>query len=270
MLLAGEGKALKGSARQGEAALPFLSVFFHDLALTVAQMPQNGRYEARVLDGLLDTLNDLFGTRWLLILDAAHTEQGLTGRIINADSAYLVPLKTNVSTLKSWATVAFASPPTATCCEVKQRSGETWTRTTCIQTDIPQKVSCAFPEAQTLIRRVHQVCHRDGRVTREVRYAVCSILLTAQEAENIWRQHWGIENRSHHRRDTIFHEDRCRIRAGAQGLAALHGMLLALLDAQTRRLTTFVRRLRFDPLAILKLLGVEPSLDKSLMLGLAA
>ena len=129
----------------------------------------------------------------------------MTGRIINAGGAYLVPLKNNVSTLKSWAKVAFTYPPTATFCDVEQCSGETWTRTTYIQTDIPEEVSCAFSAAQTLIRRVHHICHRDGRVTREVRYAVCSVLLTAQKAENTWRQHWGIENRSHHRRDTIFH-----------------------------------------------------------------
>ncbi|WP_420594453.1 ISAs1 family transposase [Deinococcus sp.] len=259
VLLAGDGKVLKGSARQGEAALSFLSVFFHELALTVAQTPQNGRHEARVMDGLLDTLHHLFGTGWLLTLDASYTEQGLTGRIINAGGAYLVPLKNNTKTLKSWAQVAFAYPPTTTFCDVEHRCGEDWTRTTCTQTDIPEEVSYTFPAAQTLIRRVHHVCHRDGRVTQEVRYAVCSMLLTAHEAEDIWRQHWGIENRSHHRRDTIFHEDRCRTRLGAQGLALLHGTFLALLHAQTRRLTAFVRRLRFDPLAILTLLGVEPS-----------
>lgn len=258
VLLAGDGKVLKGSARQGESALSFLSVFFHELSLTVAQMPQNGRHEARVLDDMLDIINSVFGTTWLITLDAAYTEQGLTGRIIAAGGAYLVPLKNNTRVLKEWAEVAFQHPPTTVFQDHERRSGETWIRTTSTQTAIPDDVLSSLPAAQTLIRREHHVTHRDGGITQEVRYAVSSTLLTAQEAEDIWRQHWGIENRSHHRRDTIFHEDRCRLRQGAQGLAVLRGMLLSLLHAQTSRLTSFVRILRYDPLAALSLLQVTP------------
>ncbi|WP_029483652.1 hypothetical protein [Deinococcus marmoris] len=85
-----------------------------------------------------------------------------------------------------------------------------------------------------------------------------SLLLTSREAEDIWRQHWGIENRSHHRRDTIFHEDRFRLCRSAQGLTVLHGMLLTFLHAQTRCLTSVVRYLRDDPFAALNLLDFEP------------
>ena len=45
VLLSGDGKVLKGSGREGQAALSFLSVFFHELALTVIQADQAGRHE---------------------------------------------------------------------------------------------------------------------------------------------------------------------------------------------------------------------------------
>lgn len=259
VLLAGDGKVLKGSARQGESALSFLSVFFHELSLTVAQTPQNGRHEARVLDDMLDTIRRVFGNKWMITLDAAYTESGLTGRIIEVGGAYFVPLKNNTRILKEWAELTFQYSPVTIFQDEERRSGETWIRTTSTQTEIPDDILLALPAAQTLIRREHQVTHRDGRVTHEVRFAVSSTLLTAREAEDIWRQHWSIENRSHHRRDTIFHEDRHRLRQGAQGLAVLHGILLTLLHARTRHLTDLVRRLRHDPLAALNVLGIGPS-----------
>lgn len=43
------------------------------------------------------------------------------------------------------------------------------------------------------------------------------------------RDHWGIENRLHHVRDTAFDEDRCRVRAGARPLATLRNTAIALI-----------------------------------------
>lgn len=251
-ILAGDGKVMKGTARQGERALSFVSVFFHELALTIGQQDQAGRHEARAMEDLIPTIVAVFGRDWLLTLDAAYTEKTLTSKIIEAGGAYLVPLKNNAKAMKEWAKIAFDFAPNLTATDTEFRSGETWERTTSIQTAVPEFITQALPNAKTLIRRTHRITHRDGRVTTEVRYAVCSLLLNAEQAEDIWRGHWGIENRSHHRRDTVFNEDRCRLRCGAQGRAMLHGMLLPLLYAKTKHLTAMVRQLRSDPLLALK------------------
>lgn len=264
VLLAGDGKTLKGSGREGQAALSFLSVFFHELALTVIQADQAGRHEAKGMGELLDTIQAVFGDQWLLTLDAAYTERGFTTQVVEAGGAYLVPLKNNVKDLKEWAVLAFSYPIQNGVVDVEYRSGEVWERRTDVLLDLPEAVipeviSQALPEVKTLIRREHRVTRRDGSQTREVRYAVSSRLLTAREAEDIWRGHWGIENRSHQRRDTVLHEDRCRSRKGAQGKAMLHGVVLALLSSHSRHLTALVRQLRLDPLAALRLLRPQPS-----------
>jgi len=46
-----------------------------------------------------------------------------------------------------------------------------------------------------------------------------------------WRQHWGIENRSHYVRDVTFQEDACRIRKGhaPANFAALRNALISCL-----------------------------------------
>lgn len=255
-LLSADGKTLRGSARPGERALSFLSVFLHDLGQTVLQVPLKEQHETHVLDGLLGTLGELFGEHWLIVLDAAYTQRELAQHITAQGGQYLLPLKSNVADLKAWTELAFTYPSENTFVDEERRSGETWRRTVCTQTVVPEALLEAFPQAQTLIRRTHDILRRDGTQVVEVRYAVSSVLLTAQQAEQVWRRHWGIENRSHHRRDTLFREDACWTRKAAHGLSVLRGVALALLHAQTRHLTAFVRRLRSDPLACLQLLGL--------------
>lgn len=255
-LLSADGKTLRGSARPGERALSFLSVFLHDLGQTVLQVPLFERHEARVLDELLETVGQVFGNHWLMVLDAAYTERELAAHITDQGGHYLLPLKNNVADLKAWAELVFTYPNDGSLTDEERRSGESWIRTVCVQTILPEALLEVFPQARTLIRRTHDITRRDGTRVVEVRYAVSSTLLTAEQAEHVWRTHWGIENRSHHRRDTLFREDACWTRKAAHGLAVLRGIVLTLLHAQTKHLTAFVRRLRSDPLACLQLLGL--------------
>jgi hypothetical protein len=44
------------------------------------------------------------------------------------------------------------------------------------------------------------------------------------------RQHWGIENGLHYRRDETFREDRCRVTGqGARAIAVINNLLIGLL-----------------------------------------
>ena len=256
-VLAGDGKVLKGSARESQSALSFLSVFFHELSLTVTQVEQGGRHEAKAIQDVLADLNHLFGESWLLTLDAAYTEQELTSKVVAAGGDYLVPLKNNTKVLKEWAVIAFSYPTENGVVDVENRSGEVWERRTDILTAVPEAIREALPDVKTLIRREHRVTRRNGKQTVEIRFAVSSMLLTAKQAEDIWRGHWGIENRSHHARDTVLHEDRCRMRRGAQGRAALNGLVLGILLGHSRSLTAVVRQIRVKPIVGLRLLLPE-------------
>jgi predicted transposase YbfD/YdcC len=74
---------------------------------------------------------------------------------------------------------------------------------------------------------------RDGKVMSEISYGVTS--LSAEEADaarllEIARDHWGIENGLHYRRDETLREDRCRLKGqGAQAMAAINNLILGLL-----------------------------------------
>lgn len=68
----------------------------------------------------------------------------------------------------------------------------------------------------------------------EIEYAITSVPRSRANATQLlkwWREHWGIENRSHYVRDVTWREDACRIRTdhAPQNFAALRNALTSCL-----------------------------------------
>lgn len=81
--------------------------------------------------------------------------------------------------------------------------------------------------------RTERVVHHQGRTRRELAYAVTS--LQPKQADparlpELWRGHWGVENRVFRVRDVTMDEDRCQIRSGStpQIMAALRNLVISL------------------------------------------
>jgi len=97
------------------------------------------------------------------------------------------------------------------------------------------------------ICRLERTTRRDGKTVREEQFAITS--LSPQRAGpdrllRIWRSHWGIENRVHWVRDTLWQEDRCRVKnpTGGHNLAIFRNAAINLLRlANTTNLTAAVR-----------------------------
>jgi predicted transposase YbfD/YdcC len=72
-------------------------------------------------------------------------------------------------------------------------------------------------------------------MTTEIRYYISSLKPSAQQALDIVRTHWGIENELHWVLDVAFREDDCRVRNGngAQNFALLRHLALNLLKRET-------------------------------------
>ena len=73
------------------------------------------------------------------------------------------------------------------------------------------------------------------------------------------RGHWGIENRSHHVRDTTFDEDRSQVRAGGapQVLATLRNIAISVLRiAGFTNIASGTRWVAWDYTRGLRLLGL--------------
>ena len=113
--------------------------------------------------------------------------------------------------------------------------------------------------------RLQRRTRRGGKTLREVEYAITSLSSQRGDAASLltmWREHWGIENRVHWIRDTVWQEDRCRVKhpRGAHNLAAFRNAAINLLRlAKTPNLTAAIREnayrieLLFARLGIMKL-----------------
>jgi predicted transposase YbfD/YdcC len=123
-----------------------------------------------------------------------------------------------------------------------------------------------WPGLAQVFRVARHVQHPARGTTRqEVVYGVTS--LSAQQAPparllQLVRQHWGIENGLHYRRDVTFHEDATRTRSpnGAQALAAIHNLGLGLLlHAGHTNLARARRHYAAHPDEALRLLLTRPT-----------
>ena len=66
---------------------------------------------------------------------------------------------------------------------------------------------------------------------RRVSFYACQIKLDAKTFSQAVRNHWAIENRSHHVRDVTFGEDRCRTRIKPLHFARFRSFAINILRA---------------------------------------
>ena len=211
-----DGKQVRGSKRlrRGERARQLLSCFVHDMGVSLSQTLVSGT-EAKTAQRLLRRLPEFDTLPWLLTGDAAFAERPLVKTILNQRGSYLLDLKDNLADVKANAEWAFSLP----FCKQDSRfetnevrSGELWLRE--LETrPAPPELTNNFPAAQQFVRCVRTVI---AKATGELRFQEVEYALTSTHAEAAtlykrWRGHWQIENRSHHKRDTIWKEDACRV-----------------------------------------------------------
>lgn len=103
---------------------------------------------------------------------------------------------------------------------------------------------------------------RKGQSTTEVQYAITSLSryeANAVKLLKLWRSHWGIENRLHWVRDTLWQEDRCRIKhpTGGHNMAAFRNAAINLLRlAKVPNLAAAVRENAYRVDRLLTRLGI--------------
>ena len=109
--------------------------------------------------------------------------------------------------------------------------------------------------------RTEGAVHHRGRTRRVVAYAVTS--LHPEQADparllELWRGHWGIENRVFWVRDATMDEDRCQIRSGSAPhlVAALRNLVISLFRiGKEPNIAAALRRCATKPTYSLALVG---------------
>ena len=112
---------------------------------------------------------------------------------------------------------------------------------------------------------VERTRRHKGRTAVERAYAITSLPPERADAARlleIWRGHWGIENRLHWVQDVVFGEDRSQVRteSASQLLAALRNLVMGVLRLSgVKNITAALRHYGWKPWETLTLIGLLPN-----------
>jgi predicted transposase YbfD/YdcC len=201
----------------------------------------------------------------LVTIDAMGCQTKIAAAILDRDADYLLAVKDNQPALHDDIKRYFDDAP-AEELETFQTVDGDHGRIEVRRHVVSHKVDwlagdCRFPGIKT-IAMVENRVERNGEISCERRYYICSALLLATLFANAVRCHWHIENRLHWVLDVIFREDLSRLRTGhgPHNMATVRHMAINLLRSARPGKSLKVRR---------KLAGWDPDYLYAILQGTA-
>jgi predicted transposase YbfD/YdcC len=233
-VIALDGKVLRGAWTDENDKVTLFSAMLHEEAVTVAQVRvPDGTNEITQADALLDALKIPGGESVLVTIDAAHTQRE-TAEAIGEEPGYdyLMTVKGNQPSLQKKVTEKILPLlRKAPCHVIEEHSRGRIKRWSCWITGAE---GIDFPHARQAACIRRDVSEISGdRISKEYALILTSRKagnMTAADANRHIRGHWGIENKNHYVRDTVYREDHNQAWAGEgpQALASLRNLTLGL------------------------------------------
>jgi predicted transposase YbfD/YdcC len=233
-VIALDGKVMRGAWTDENDKVTLFSAMLLREAITIAQVRvPDGTNEITQADALLDAVEIPEGEPALITLDAAHTQRETAESVAGRPGwDYLMTVKGNQPSLQREVFERILPLLREAPLHVmKERSRGRVKKWSCW---ITSAVDIDFPHASqaALIRR--EIFEITGdRISKEH-----ALILTSRRPEEMtaadvnWhtRGHWGIENKNHYIRDTVYREDNSQAWAaeGPHALASLRNLALGL------------------------------------------
>ena len=198
--------------------------------------------------------------------DALYAQRDLSLKVLEQGGDYFWALKDNQPGVKEAVSLLFEQPPWGESfarAYQEGRRGDRW-ESRCLWASAALNEYLDWPGLGQVCC-VERTRRRKGRETVERAYAITS--LTPERADaarllNIWRGHWGIENRLHWVRDVVFGEDQSQVRTGPapQLLAALRNLVIGILRlGGVKNIAAALRHYGWKPWETLTLIGLLPN-----------
>lgn len=263
-----DGKTVRASLREGAEVAHLLSVFVHELGLTLDLEPVSTK--TNEIPGTPKLLLRLPLRGRVVVVDALLTQEAIAETVVRAGGDYVMPVKGNQPGLQQTLQEVFSQPfrprwrPETTETYEKGHGRGELRRLTVVTPPAKVRLQWGWVQQYFLLERVRWV-GKAATPERTLVYGITSLgrkAAGAQRLLSLTRKHWEIENRSHWIRDTLFREDESRSSQSTlvQVLTGLRCAALTLLHTEHRRgkdrsVASLQRRLEQQPTAILALTG---------------
>ena len=195
--------------------------------------------------------------------DALYCQRELSLRVPEQGGDYFWALKDNQPGVKEAVSLLFEQPPWGEsfdyACQ-EGRRGDRWERRRLwASTALNEYLDWPVLGQVCCVERTRR---RKGKETVERAYAITSLPPERADAARlleIWRGHWGIENRLHWIRDVVFGEDQSQVRteSAPQLLAALRNLVIGMLRlGRVKNIAAALRHYGWKPHETLTLIGL--------------
>lgn len=259
ILITLDGKTMRGTIPKGQhQGVHLLAAYLPEEGIVLMQVAVDAKEnEIKVAPRVLTAL-DLKGR--VVSGDAMFTQRQLSVQIVAQGGDYIWFVKDNQKQLREDVEQFFLPPRKAVGWHIPQlpqriatsqgkEHGRLEKRTLTLIADESGFIDWPALEQVFKLER-HVVCCRTGEVTEETVYGITSLSPQKGSANLMleWtRDHWGIENGLHFRRDTTLHEDAIRMSNPnqAQVIAVLNNFVIALANKMGLSNLASVRR-HFD------------------------
>jgi predicted transposase YbfD/YdcC len=229
-----DGKTMRRSHQRsaGKEAIHLISAWASSNKIVLAQQAVDSKSnEITAIPALLSLL-ELKGA--LVSIDAMGCQHEIAKQIIAADADYLLAVKGNQGQLLEGVQECFKLQKIiSTKTTVEKEHGRIETRTCCViehPTEILDMQKWTQLSSVIRIKSKREILSTK-KTTEETRYYISSKKLSAQQALEGVRSHWGIENNLHWVLDVEFREDDSRMCTGNsdQNFALIRKIVLNLL-----------------------------------------
>ena len=195
--------------------------------------------------------------------DALYCQRDLSLGVLEQGGDYFWALKDNQPGMREAVSLLFERPPWGESFDYacrEGRRGDRWERRRLwASTALNEYLDWPGLGQVCCVERTRR---RKGRETVERVYAITSLPPERADAARlleIWRGHWGIENRLHWVRDVVFGEDQSQVRteSAPQLLAALRNLVIGMLRlCGVKNISAALRHYGWKPWETLTLIGL--------------
>jgi len=219
-VIAIDGKTARrsGDKRGAKAAVHMVSAFAARQRLVLGQVKVAEKSNEIIAIPKLLEMMAIEGA--ILTIDAMGCQRDIARKIIDKKADYVLALKGNQGSLRDDVEVFVAEQKARDFQDttisrhetVDGDHGRIETRTTTVIHDVAWLQERHHWPGLNGIVMVESLRELDGKIERQTRFYITSLLLLAAQLGLIVRSHWAVENSLHWVMDMVFRDDECRVR----------------------------------------------------------